>query len=171
MRITLKEIPKRDLFSKNVVLLMLSKSIDSLASVIEFGPNIGANLIALHTVPNLQSTGIEINKKAVKRVEKESTEYRSYPMNQFWTVEITKEYELSLIKGSFNSSRSICPRFLFTQKHAASSKYILVAEYYSPVPVELDYRGNSGKLFKRDFAGEILEKYKDLSHRRLWFCV
>jgi spore coat polysaccharide biosynthesis protein SpsF len=28
--------------------------------------------------------------------------------------------------------------------------------------MEINYRGNTGKLFKRDFAGEIMEKYKDL---------
>ncbi|MBV7550115.1 hypothetical protein KW849_27925 [Pseudomonas sp. PDM26] len=29
-------------------------------------------------------------------------------------------------------------------------------------PVEAPYRGNSGKLFKRDFAGEMLDRYDDL---------
>jgi spore coat polysaccharide biosynthesis protein SpsF len=28
--------------------------------------------------------------------------------------------------------------------------------------VEVPYRGNSGKLFKRDFAGEMLDRYSDL---------
>ena len=35
-------------------------------------------------------------------------------------------------------------------------------EYYNPTPVEVTYRGNTGKLFKRDFAGELLDKYSDL---------
>ncbi|WP_413770421.1 hypothetical protein, partial [Vibrio vulnificus] len=30
-----------------------------------------------------------------------------------------------------------------------SSRYILIAEYYNPSPVELSYRGHSSKLFKR----------------------
>lgn len=42
------------------------------------------------------------------------------------------------------------------------ARYILIAEYYNPVPVEVSYRGNSGKLFKRDFAGEMLDRYSDL---------
>jgi spore coat polysaccharide biosynthesis protein SpsF len=29
--------------------------------------------------------------------------------------------------------------------------------------VEIPYRGHSGKLFKRDFAGEILDAYSDLN--------
>lgn len=38
----------------------------------------------------------------------------------------------------------------------------LIAEYYDPSPVEVSYHGHSGKLFKRDFAGEMLDRYSDL---------
>jgi spore coat polysaccharide biosynthesis protein SpsF len=37
-----------------------------------------------------------------------------------------------------------------------------VAEYYNPSPVELSYRGYRGVLFKRDFAGELLDRHNDL---------
>jgi spore coat polysaccharide biosynthesis protein SpsF len=40
----------------------------------------------------------------------------------------------------------------------ASSRYILIAEYYNPVPVEVAYRGHGGVLFKRDFAGEMMDR-------------
>ena len=35
-------------------------------------------------------------------------------------------------------------------------------EYYSPTPVEIVYRGHSDRLFKRDFAGEMLDRFADL---------
>ena len=35
----------------------------------------------------------------------------------------------------------------------------MVAEYYNPSPVNLSYRGNEETLFKRDFAGELMEQY------------
>ena len=38
-----------------------------------------------------------------------------------------------------------------------------LAEYYNPTPVSVLYRGHKGKLFKRDFAGEMLDKYNDLN--------
>ena len=41
-------------------------------------------------------------------------------------------------------------------------KYICIVEYYNPTPVEVIYRGHKGKLFKRDFAGEMLDKYRNL---------
>ena len=47
--------------------------------------------------------------------------------------------------------------------HASTLRYICIAEYYNPTPVELTYRGNSDRLFKRDFAGEMLDRFEDLS--------
>jgi hypothetical protein len=39
---------------------------------------------------------------------------------------------------------------------------MLIAEYYSPVPIEISYRGHEQRLFKRDFAGELLGTFPDL---------
>ena len=44
----------------------------------------------------------------------------------------------------------------------STKRYILLCEYYSPTPTSIEYRGYSNKLFKRDFAGETLDKYNDL---------
>jgi spore coat polysaccharide biosynthesis protein SpsF len=38
----------------------------------------------------------------------------------------------------------------------------LVCEYYNPSPVSIPYRGHTNKLFKRDFAGELMDRYPDL---------
>jgi hypothetical protein len=46
--------------------------------------------------------------------------------------------------------------------YEASSRYICIAEYYNPTPVEISYRGHEGKLFKCDFAGELLDQFSDL---------
>lgn len=43
-----------------------------------------------------------------------------------------------------------------------SNKYICIAEYYNPKPVEIEYRGYKERLYKRDFAGEMLDRYPDL---------
>jgi len=42
-------------------------------------------------------------------------------------------------------------------------KYILIAEYYSTKPTEIIYRNYKNVLFKRDFAGEMLDQYSDLT--------
>ena len=46
--------------------------------------------------------------------------------------------------------------------YTTAKKYIVLAEYYNPSPVSVVYRGNEDRLFKRDFAGEMLDKYGDL---------
>ena len=43
-----------------------------------------------------------------------------------------------------------------------SDKYILIAEYYSRDLREINYRGHSNKLFKRDFCHDIMTLYPEL---------
>jgi pseudaminic acid biosynthesis-associated methylase len=46
--------------------------------------------------------------------------------------------------------------------YRVSSRYIACAEYFNPTPVEIEYRGHSGVLFKRDFGGYWLDNFLDL---------
>ena len=45
---------------------------------------------------------------------------------------------------------------------AATTKYLLIGEYFNPTPVSIPYRGHTDRLFKRDFASEIMERYPEL---------
>lgn len=59
----------------------------------------------------------------------------------------------------------INPKYLdqvYDSIYKSCGKYICVCEYYNPTPVEVNYRGYQGKLFKRDFAGDILDRFSDL---------
>ena len=51
---------------------------------------------------------------------------------------------------------------VYEKLYQASRRYILIAEYYNPTPVSVPYRGHADRLFKRDFAGEMLDRYPDL---------
>ncbi|MNV96295.1 hypothetical protein D3C71_1912830 [compost metagenome] len=51
---------------------------------------------------------------------------------------------------------------VYDKLFASSRRYLMVAEYYNPAPVAIAYRGHSDRLFKRDFAGEIMEHYPQL---------
>ena len=44
----------------------------------------------------------------------------------------------------------------------ATEKYIWGCEYFSEVLEEINYRGNTGALWKQDFMGKFLEKHPDL---------
>lgn len=139
------------------------KRVDNISSVIEFGPNIGNNLVALHQLfPDIKSTGIEINQKAIQ-VLKKSLPETSIIHDSILNYAPKEKYDLTLIKGVLIHQDPSVLDSLYETLYHSSGKYILVAEYYNPSPVALDYRGEKDKLFKRDFAGEILDKYKDLN--------
>ena len=53
--------------------------------------------------------------------------------------------------------------------HRASARFILLAEYYNPTPISIPYRGHSDRLFKRDFAGEFLDRHADVKLRDYGF--
>ncbi len=44
----------------------------------------------------------------------------------------------------------------------ASARYLLIAEYYNTTPVEVSYRGHRSRVFKRDFAGEMIDRCPSL---------
>jgi spore coat polysaccharide biosynthesis protein SpsF len=131
-------------------------------SVLELGANIGVNLVAINRLlPNAETSGIEINKKAIKDLKKNIKKGKIYNQS---ILDFKVDYQRDLVftKGVLiHLNPAVLPE-VYKKMHKASKKYILVAEYYNPTPVEIEYRGNKGFLFKRDFAGELLETFKDL---------
>lgn len=137
------------------------KCTQSVRSAIEFGANIGLNLKALRALlPSVELSAIEINLKAVSELEKLG-DIKIYPQS---ILDFQPDYprDLVLIKGVLIHIQPDSLSEVYDRLYHASKRYICIAEYYNPVPVELLYRGNTGKLFKRDFAGEMLDRFPDL---------
>lgn len=155
---------KEELLAKNLWFFTDTlKRISAIKSVLEFGPNIGANLLALHSLfPNIISAGVEINSSAIEELKKNLPQC-SITNESILDFEIKEKYELVLIKGVLIHQDPSVLNKIYQKLYDSSSRYVLIAEYYDPNPVELDYRGNSGKLFKRDFAGEFLQNFSDFS--------
>jgi pseudaminic acid biosynthesis-associated methylase len=131
-------------------------------SILEFGANRGLNLLALRNLlPAVELSAVEINPKAVKDLEA----IKDLKIYQQSILDFSVDYqrELVLSKGLLIH---IAPEMLpqaYRVLYESSNRYICLAEYYNPTPVEVEYRGNKGKLFKRDFAGEMLDSYPDLA--------
>jgi spore coat polysaccharide biosynthesis protein SpsF len=129
-------------------------------SFIEFGANIGVNGQALKLLfPNSHYTGVEINAKAIEILKETAdqvshTSIEKYEVSGQHTVSFTKGVLIHLNPDSLNSA--------YEKLYSSSERWILIAEYYNPTPVAIDYRGYSDRLFKRDFAGELISKYPDL---------
>lgn len=135
----------------------------SVKSVIEFGANIGENLKAIRNLlPDAKLSAVEINKNAVLELKA-------------WKGGNVKIYDKSILEFKVDSKRD----FVFTKgvlihinpsalndvydlMYQTSSRYICLTEYYSPQPTTVLYRGEKDRLFKRDFCGEIMQKYPDL---------
>ncbi len=130
-------------------------------SFLELGANIGLNLQALKLLkPNSAVAGVEINSKAAAECRKiKDVEVFEESILDFQT---NKKWDMTFTAGVLIH---INPDFLdkvYDVLYKQSNKYIFIAEYYNPAPVKIAYRGNENKLFKRDFAGELMEKYTDL---------
>jgi len=142
-----------------------SKSLNyagKITSCLEFGANIGMNLKALKLLyPNLLIEGIEINPEAALNLKKFIGEDNVFEGSIF-DYSTTTQFDLSLIKGVLIHINPDMLGKVYEKLYKASKKYILVCEYYNPSPVRINYRGHSDKLFKRDFAGEMMDKYSDL---------
>jgi len=131
-------------------------------SAIEFGPNIGNNLRAMRDLlPAVELHSVEINASAAAEIQ------------AWWgaTVEVaslldfkpSRQWDLSFTKGVLIHLPPQALPDVYDKLVAASSRYVMVCEYYNPSPVEVSYRGHEHALFKRDFAGEILDAHPELA--------
>ena len=71
-------------------------------------------------------------------------------------------WDLVLIKGVLIHINPDELSQVYDKLVAVSNRYLLVAEYYNPAPVAIPYRGHTDRLFKRDFAGEIMDRYPQM---------
>ena len=128
----------------------------------EFGSNIGMNLKALALLyPNIKLQGIEINQKASEELGKFIGRENVFNCS-ILDAPIIEKVELALIKGVLIHINPDMLQNVYKKLYDSSSKNILIAEYYNPSPVAIPYRGHADRLFKRDFAGEFLDKFDDV---------
>ena len=132
-------------------------------SVLELGSNIGLNLTAIRRLlPEAGLSAVEINQKAADELAKNLPEVDlrrasilDFRPNRTWDLTFTKGVLIHINPDRLPD--------VYDTLYQSSSRYVLVCEYYNPKPAEIPYRGHEGRLFKRDFAGELLDRFSDLS--------
>lgn len=141
----------------------------NVGSVIEFGANIGLNLQAVERLlPGAELAAVEINGTAAERLRGwGKAEVIEQSILDFSPA---RTYDLALIKGVLIHINPDELAKVYDRLHAASSRYVCTVEYYNPSPVAIPYRGHQDRLFKRDFAGEILDRFADLKLVDYGFC-
>ncbi|MFI3185615.1 MAG: hypothetical protein QX198_06500 [Methylococcaceae bacterium] len=131
-------------------------------SCLEFGANIGMNLKALQLLyPDIHLQAVEINRDAATQVKNLIGENNVYEGSIF-EYPVVEKVELTLIKGVLIHINPDMLDNVYEKLYQSSNRLILICEYYNPIPVVIPYRGHADRLFKRDFAGEMLDKYTDL---------
>ena len=133
-----------------------------LASIIEVGANRGLNLQAIkNLLPDAELSAVEINRSAYD-ILLEWGGCKEVFHQSALDFKAKQPYQMAFVKGVLIH---INPEFLgqiYDVLYDSSSRWLLVAEYYNPSPVEINYRGHSGKLFKRNFAGELMDRFPSL---------
>jgi pseudaminic acid biosynthesis-associated methylase len=151
-----------DLMASNLALFarILART-TAVGSVLELGANAGLNLRAIrHLLPGAELAAVEVNADAVaelKRLERVAVHHES-----ILDFKPTHLFDFVLVKGVLIHLLPEKLPEVYEIMYAASSRYLCLAEYYSPAPVAVPYRGYEDRLFKRDFAGEMLHRYPDL---------
>lgn len=138
------------------------RSANGMKSCIEFGANIGMNLKALKQLyPAIEQHAIEINADAAQQL---SQVIPPQNVNHTSIIDVTldRTWDLVLIKGVLIHINPEMLPIVYDKLVAASNRYVLVVEYYNPTPVVITYRGHADRLFKRDFAGEILDRFPNM---------
>ena len=139
----------------------LSRTSSPIESILELGANIGLNLKALKKLfPGSHLAAVEINQKAVKTLN--SIEGVTTYNQSILEFQANNKYDLCFTSGVLIHINPLRLPDAYKALYKSSKKYILISEYYNPTPTAIDYRGHENKLFKRDFAGEMLDMYDDL---------
>ena len=146
------------LYSKVAMWARMLQAANSVHSIRELGCNIGLNLVALKRLqPTLNLSGYEINEEAAKQ----ASDFNVAKITQGSILEDITDSKVDL---TFTACVliHINPDYLdnvYRNLVNGSNRYVLVAEYYNPAPTKISYRGHADRLFKRDFAGDLIDNY------------
>jgi pseudaminic acid biosynthesis-associated methylase len=145
-----------DFFAKSL------RAARGIKTCIEFGANVGMNLKALKLLhPVQEQHAIEINADAARELALVIPPQNVY-VSSILNFNPLQTWDLSLIKGVLIHVNPGELLQVYDKLVAACGKYLLVAEYYNPTPVGIPYRGHTDRLFKRDFAGEIMDRHQQM---------
>lgn len=145
--------------ARTACMARMLKQAGPVASAFEVGCNIGLNLVAMKRVsPATKLEAIEINAHSAQAANELGI--ARVETGSVIGYQPEKTYDLSMICGVLiHLNPEVLPD-VYDTLFKLSHRHILLFEYYNPTPVEVTYRGHEARLFKRDFAGEMLDRFK-----------
>lgn len=129
------------------------------ASFLELGANIGMNYSALNLLsPECYFYGVEVNTLAFETLLSRGAQGENCSIESFSPKE---KFDFVFTKGVLIHLNPASLAETYKKIGSASKRFVMICEYFNPSPVEITYRGNRDKLFKRDFGGEFLDSNPD----------
>lgn len=146
------------LYSKVAMWSRMLRSANRVSSIKELGCNVGLNLKALHHLrPEYELSGVEINQSAVAQAN--ALGVASVTCGTITEPLKDNKSDLTFTAGVLIHINPDRLPVVYENLISLSSRYVLVSEYYNPTPTTVNYRGHTERLFKRDFAGELIDQF------------
>lgn len=135
------------------------------ARVIEFGANVGMNIMALKQLEMFrytEFTAVEVNADACDRLHELGVTVHHADM-----LDLARPwgggYDLVISKGVLIHIGPNDLRAAYAALYDASRQFIFMAEYHATERRHVQYRGHDGKLWLADYGSELLDQYPNLT--------
>jgi len=136
-------------------------------TILEVGANIGLNIRALQEVTEARLFAVEPNNAACRVLKTVTDDAYDGTADKLWLADGTVNLVATcgvLIHIPPDDLAAAC-----AEMYRVSNRYIVCIEYFSDKPEEIEYWGQSGMLWKRDFGSFWMEQHPDLKLRDYGF--
>ena len=129
-------------------------------SVLEVGCNVGGNLqwIAEKVPPN-RIVGVDVNAKALRLLEERVPGVRAMHAPARDLPFADRSIDLVFTMGVLIHQPEESLAKVMSEMVRVSKRWVFCAEYFDNQTVEVEYRGNHGALFRRDYGGLFQELF------------
>jgi pseudaminic acid biosynthesis-associated methylase len=132
---------------------MLARAQRPIRNFLECGCNIGRNLHQLAlALPEAAPSVIEISTPAFEVVTAEHSLVHAYNGAILDAPLPEQGFDLVFTMGVLIHIHPDQLLRHMARMHQLSSRYVLMGEYFNDTPTQIEYRGQSDRLFKRDFG-------------------
>lgn len=131
-------------------------------SVLEVGCNVGNQLRVLQQMGFSQLNGLELQHYAVEKSKQVTKQINIIQGSAFDVPFRDQWFDLVYTSGVLIHISPADIHRVLDEMYRTSKKYIWGFEYFQEEYVEVDYRGNSNKLWKGNFMQMLLDRFPDL---------
>jgi pseudaminic acid biosynthesis-associated methylase len=137
-------------------------SLDRSLRILEVGSNVGSQLALLQKMGFKNLYGIELQSYAVELAKSKTSGINLIQGSAFDIPFKSGFFDLVFTSGVLiHISPADLPRAL-AEIHRSTGRWIWGYEYFASTFTEIPYRGNSGMMWKGDYAGLYRKQFSDL---------